>query len=153
MITKKNNPYRNAFSIIATTLFLTAGISTVQAQEVKETPPIAQEYSNQIHVAVEKTAEYPGGMNAFMNHFITRFVVPDGLTHSTISTIVQFVVEADGSILDASVVRDPGHGIGQQVIQILKTMPKWSPAEQKGRKVRSQYTLPIKFQVEIDKEN
>ncbi|MEC4117612.1 energy transducer TonB [Myroides phaeus] len=154
MITKKNNPYRNAFAIFtATTLFLTAGIATVQAQEVKKQPSTSQSYDNEVFVAVEKRAEYPGGMNAFNNDFISKFVTPKGITDSTISTIVQFVVEADGSIYDASVIKDPGHGIGQQVIQILKTMPKWSPAEHKGRKVRSQFTIPIKIQVKIDQEN
>ncbi|MEK6450052.1 MULTISPECIES: M56 family metallopeptidase [unclassified Myroides] len=154
MITKKNNPYRNAFAIFtATALFLTAGVATVQAQEVKKQSSTSQSYDNEVFVAVEKRAEYPGGMNAFNNDFISKFVTPKGITDSTIMTIVQFIVEADGSIYDASVVRDPGHGIGQQVIQILKTMPKWSPAELKGRKVRSQFTIPIKIQVKIDQEN
>ena len=154
MITKKNNPYRNAFAIFtATSLFLTAGIATVQAQEVKKQSSTSQSYDNEVFVAVEKRAEYPGGMNALINDFLAKFVTPENLTDETVLTIIQFIVETDGSIHEASVIRDPGHDIGQQAIQILKAMPKWSPAEQNGKKVRSQFTLPIKLQTAIDQEN
>lgn len=154
MITKTNNPYRNTLAIaMATALFFTAGMATIQAQEKKETPTSSTSNEDQVYVAVEKRANYPGGMAAFNNEFISKFITPEKVTDDTVSVIVQFIVEADGSIYDVDVIRDPGYGIGEQVKQIIKGMSKWIPAEQEGKKVRSQFTLPIKFKVENEQES
>ncbi len=154
MITKTNNPYRSTLAIaMATALFFTAGIATIQAQEKKETPTSSTSNEDQVYVAVEKRANYPGGMAAFNNEFISKFITPEKVTDDTVSVIVQFIVEADGSIYDVDVIRDPGYGIGEQVKQIIKGMSKWIPAEQEGKKVRSQFTLPIKIKVENEQES
>lgn len=154
MITKKNNPYKNSLAMAAATaLFFTAGIATIQAQEIKDTPPTSSENTEQVYVAVQKRANYPGGMAAFNNEFIAKFITPADVKEDTVAIIVQFIVEADGSIYDAKIIRDPGYGVGEQVIQILKGMPKWIPAEQDGKKVRSQFTLPIKFKIENEQES
>lgn len=154
MISQKNNPYKNSLAMAAATaLFFTAGIATIQAQEIKDIPPTSSENKEQVYVAVQKRANYPGGMAAFNNEFIAKFITPADVKEDTVAIIVQFIVEADGSIYDAKIIRDPGYGVGEQVIQILKGMPKWIPAEQDGKKVRSQFTLPIKFKIENEQES
>ena len=45
-------------------------------------------------------------------------------------------------------MRDPGYGVGQEAIRVLKTMPKWKPALNKGKAVRSQFTLPVTIRVQ-----
>ncbi len=104
---------------------------------------------NTIFVAVQVQAEYPGGMGAFNKQFIQRFRTPDidsGV--KSIRVIVTFVVEKDGSLTDIKVVRDPGYGVGKEAIRVLNNMPKWKPAIQNGKSVRSQFTLPITIQVQ-----
>jgi len=104
---------------------------------------------NQIYFAVEKQAGPSGGMQSFYKSFANKFNAPDvdeGVRQ--ISVMVQFVVEKDGSFTDIKVLRDPGYGAGREAVRVLKSMPKWAPAEQNGRKVRSQFTLPIKIQVQ-----
>ena len=59
---------------------------------------------------------------------------------------IYFVVEKDGSITDIKVLKDLGHGTGEEAIRILKKCPKWSPAEQKGKKVRCSFMLPLRIQ-------
>ncbi|MEZ4933493.1 MAG: TonB family protein [Saprospiraceae bacterium] len=59
--------------------------------------------------------------------------------------VIQFVVEKDGQISDAKVVRDIGAGCGQEALRVINAMPAWEPGKQRGRKVRFQYNLPVKF--------
>jgi len=54
-----------------------------------------------------------------------------------------FVIEKDGSLADIKVLRDVGFGTGKEAIRVLELCPKWSPAEQNGKRVRCTYSLPI----------
>ncbi|RME09788.1 MAG: energy transducer TonB [Bacteroidetes bacterium] len=62
--------------------------------------------------------------------------------------VVKFVVEKDGSITAPEVVRDIGAGCGEEALRIVKMMPKWEPGRQRGRPVRVQFNLPIRFKLE-----
>lgn len=107
------------------------------------------DYTNTVFDAVQVQAAYPGGMGAFNKQFISRFRTPD-IDSGTkqIRVIVQFIVEIDGSLTDIKVLRDPGYGVGKEAIRVLNGLPKWAPAQQNGRNVRSRFTLPITIRVQ-----
>ena len=58
---------------------------------------------------------------------------------------VQFVVEPDGSIADATVLRGVGGECDDEALRVVKSMPKWQPATFKGKPVRSKYVMPIYY--------
>ena len=60
---------------------------------------------------------------------------------------MQFVVEKDGSITDVNVVRGIGSGCDKEAERVVNNMPKWEPGEQRGKKVRVKYTLPVLYQL------
>jgi len=64
------------------------------------------------------------------------------------TAVVTFVVERDGSITGARVVRDPGAQTGDEALRVVKTFPKWAPGKQRGQPVRVQFNLPVKFRLE-----
>ncbi len=68
--------------------------------------------------------------------------------------VVQFVVEKDGSVAEIELKRDIGGGCGEEskrVVESFQTMPeKWTPGKQKGKAVRVQYVLPIRYKLEGD---
>ncbi|HZW63554.1 MAG TPA: energy transducer TonB, partial [Flavobacteriaceae bacterium] len=64
-----------------------------------------------------------------------------------ISIRLRFVVEKDGSFTDIQVVGADPHGAGREAIRVLRSMPKWKPAQHNGKTVRSSFTLPIKIRV------
>lgn len=64
---------------------------------------------------------------------------------------VMFVVEKDGSITDAKILRDIGSRCGDEALRVVAKMPKWKPAMQSGKVVRCQYNLPVKFMLENGK--
>jgi protein TonB len=64
------------------------------------------------------------------------------------TVMVTFVVEKDGSITIPKVLRDIGGGCGKEVMRVVKQMPLWVPGEQRGRKVRVQFNLPVQFKLQ-----
>jgi protein TonB len=68
------------------------------------------------------------------------------------TAVISFVVEKDGSLSDIQLVRDPGAGLGaeaERVIQLLAQKGKrWEPGQQRGRNVRVQFNIPIKFRLD-----
>lgn len=95
-----------------------------------------------IYSSVEKRPEYPGGMQAFYNFVGQNFNMPDinGLNGKV---FIQFVIEKDGSLTDIKIMRDIGHGTGEEAVRVLKLAANWIPGERDGKKVRTLYSLPI----------
>jgi protein TonB len=58
---------------------------------------------------------------------------------------IEFIIEKDGSITNIKVRKDIGYGCGDEVVRILKEMPKWKPAMQRGKPVRFKYGKNIRF--------
>jgi protein TonB len=55
------------------------------------------------------------------------------------------VIEENGTMSNIKVVRDPGYGLGNEAIRVLKSLKtKWSPGMIAGQAVRTFYNLPIK---------
>jgi protein TonB len=61
---------------------------------------------------------------------------------------VQFVVETDGSIADATLMRGIGGECDEEALRVVKAMPQWKPATFKGKPVRSKYVMPINFKLQ-----
>lgn len=91
---------------------------------------------------VEVRPEFPGGTQKFLEFAAKNYKMPEeaGLKGKV---YVSFVVEKDGSLTDIKVIRDIGYGTGKEAVRVVKLSPKWSPAELNGKKVRSNYALPI----------
>lgn len=65
--------------------------------------------------------------------------------------VVSFVVEKDGSISTPRIMRDIGAGCGEEALRLIYLMQErvhWTPGKQRGRKVRVQFNLPIRFKLE-----
>jgi len=66
--------------------------------------------------------------------------------------VTQFVIEKNGEVADAVVVRDPGGRCGNASLWIINRMnyicDKWIPGSQGGENVKVQYTLPVSFKLQ-----
>jgi hypothetical protein len=94
---------------------------------------------------VERKPEFVGGMQNFYEFVGRNYKMPEveGLNGSIYIT---FIVEIDGSLTGIKVLKDIGHGTGEEALRVLKKCPNWFPAQHKGQKVRCSYSLPIKLQ-------
>lgn len=115
---------------------------TAGAQPVK-----GKRADNKVFTVVEHPASFPGGDKAFTTYMSKSIKYPQAARDLRVRGKVDltFVVEKDGSLSDIKVVRGLGSGCDEEAVRVLKASPKWTPAKQKGRIVRQQYNLPVRF--------
>ncbi len=101
----------------------------------------------EIFVFVEDNAGYPGGEEARLTFLRDNIKYPEMAKESGIQGTVYltFVVEKDGSITGVKVQRGIGGGCDTEAVRVIKKMPRWKPGKQRGRPVRVQFNMPIKF--------
>jgi periplasmic protein TonB len=118
--------------------------------QVVETKPVEDE--NKVFEKVEIEASV--NVSQWRRHLesqLQRYIedaASSGMNPGTYTVNVRFLVEKDGSITDVRSLNDPGYGLGQGAVEVVKRGPKWSPGEQNGRKVRSYHTQPITFVIQ-----
>lgn len=80
-----------------------------------------------------------------MTHIAKNFKFPEMARQMGISgrVFVNFVIEKDGSISNVTVARGVDKLLDDEAIRVVKTLPKFQPAKQRGKAVRMQYTVPI----------
>ena len=103
-----------------------------------------------VFVVVEKSPEFPGG-NDSLYAFIGRNIkYPEAAKKNKIEgrVFVTFVIEKDGQVSSAKILRDIGGGCGEEALRVVNSMPKWKPGTQRGNPVRVQFNLPIMFQLQ-----
>lgn len=102
--------------------------------------------------SLDKLPEFPGGIEKFYNYVGRNFEKPeiDGINAAeSIRVFVTFVIEKDGGMTDIRVIRDPGYGVGNEAIRVLKSLKtKWKPGMIGGQPVRTVYSLPITVKTE-----
>jgi len=96
---------------------------------------------------VEESPSYPGGEEARVWFVQEHLIYPEkarsmGLQGKVFMT---FTVETDGRLTDIRVLRGLGGGCDEEAIRLIQQMPKWKPALQRGKPVRAQFNLPLKF--------
>ncbi len=102
---------------------------------------------NAIFTAVEINPNPPGGMEKFYAYLGKKIQYPNLARENNVQgrVTLQFVVEKDGSFTDIKILRDPGSGLGDEAVRVLKSAPRWSPGIQNGKPVRVQFTIPVNF--------
>ena len=108
--------------------------------------------NDSIYVQVQVSPEYPGGENV-MYEFISRNVnypVREKENGITGKVIVRFAIMTDGSTDHIEILSKTPDPFNQEVIRVIKAMPKWKPGMQDGRAVPVYFTLPVSFQLDDD---
>lgn len=106
-----------------------------------------EDQETQIFMVVEQMPEFPGGEEKLYKFLSDSIGYPELAKQNHIQgkVYVAFVVEKDGSVTDARIIRGIGGGCDEEALRVIKLMPKWIPGKQRGIPIRVQYTLPVKF--------
>lgn len=112
-------------------------VTEIEEEDVEET----------IYVVVEEEPDFPGGMEALLKYLQDNIQYPQLAKENNITgkVFVTFVVEKDGRVTQVKLLRDIGGGCGNEAMRVVKAMPKWKPGKQQGRPVRTQFNLPVVF--------
>ena len=132
-------------------------------------------HDDPIFEVVEEPAQYPGGQAALMQYLAQNIRYPKISAENGVQgrVLVQFVIEKDGSLSNFKVVKDakpvsdgitvnaqgttaegndiPKEAYGAlniEALRVLRGMPNWTPAKQRGQVVRLKYTLPVTFRLQ-----
>lgn len=107
-----------------------------------------------IFFVVEVQPEFPGGMDSMYAYIQKNLVYPEKAKAEGIEgrVFITFTIEKDGSVSNVKILRGIGGGCEEAAVEMIKNMPKWKPAKQRGKPVRCQFNLPIKFELPKDKE-
>lgn len=93
--------------------------------------------------------QFPGGTDAWLK-FLSRNLRPPSDLESgeKRSVLVRFSVDEEGVITNFQVVQSGGADFDNEVIRVLKKMPRWLPAIQNGKPTAVNFTQPVTFQGE-----
>ena len=139
---------------VENTDLLSSDDNQAEAQTQTYVPPVVkveeeEESSQQIFMVVEEMPEFPGGQAALMSFIAKSIKYPVVAQENGIQGRVtcSFVVNKDGSIVDAEVIRGIDPSLDKEALRVINTMPKWKPGKQRGKPVRVKFTVPINFRL------
>jgi len=97
----------------------------------------------------DKMTEYKGGVEAMFTFINGNISYPKYERSNDIqgNVYVKFIVEKDGSITNPVILKSVtgSKNFDAEVIRIINKMPNWTPGEHRGKSVRTNMTLPIRF--------
>lgn len=98
---------------------------------------------------VEQTPSFPGGIEELMKFLRTNLVYPPNAQANGKQgqVLVQFIVKKDGSIFKPKVIRSVDPEIDAEALRVVSIMPKWQPGKQRGKPVRTRFTIPVTFRL------
>ena len=96
---------------------------------------------------------FPGGKKA-LDEYLRKNIkkIPEPKPANVVSlnkpeVRIKITIEKDGSISNAKIEDDYiGGGCGEEIVRVVKSMPKWNPAEMLGLFVRSEFTISVGFE-------
>lgn len=128
---------------------------TGKAVEIKYTAPVVEKEEEpeeqEIFEVVEEMPEFPDGGMAGLMQFLSKNIKYPAIAQENGTqgrVTVQFVVNRDGSIVDAKVLRGVDPYLDKEALRVVNTMPKWKPGKQRGKPVRVKYTVPVMFRLQ-----
>ncbi|MCC7318633.1 MAG: energy transducer TonB, partial [Bacteroidales bacterium] len=147
--TETAQPEAVAEQIMATTVDSAGNKTTQMVDPVKEFAD-ARADSDEVFTVVQEMPEYPGGTEAMMKFLADNIKYPAQAIRDSIQgrVYINFIVEKNGRISSAKVLRGIGGGCDEEAVRVVELMPSWIPGKQRGENVRVSFNIPIKFTLE-----
>ena len=100
---------------------------------------------------VEQQPEFPGGIQALYKYLADNINYPrvSRENGSQGRVFIRFVVNSDGSISGAEVIKSSGDVyLDREAVRVVSGMPKWKPGMQSGKAVKVYFTVPVLFKLQ-----
>ena len=86
---------------------------------------------------------FPGGEGDLNKYINKHLKYPEKVMQGKV--IVRFIVEPDGHISNAKIMKSLNAACDQAALKVINNMPPWDPGMQNGTFVAVYYNLPITF--------
>lgn len=100
--------------------------------------------NQKVYSIVEIMPSFPGGEEKMMQYVSKNLKKPKKNKREGV-VIVRFIVAKSGKVIDATIYRGLGAEQDSAAIEVVRSMPDWSPGTQDGRPVNVNFQLPIHF--------
>lgn len=129
---------------------LSSSIATAQETIIPYRPGCGPIDEGKVYDVVEQMPSFPGGPNAMMEFISRTITYPVSALKQNLQgrVVVSFIVERDGSLSNAKVVKSVAPDMDKEALRVVKKMPRWIPGQQNGCKVRVKYTIPVTFRLD-----
>ncbi len=109
--------------------------------------PVVDPDEGKVFTIVEEMPAFPGGEEKMLQYISKNIKYPPVARENNITgrVYVSFVVDKDGKIKDAKILRGIGGGCDEEALRVVKSMPDWKAGRQNGRSVQVQFNLPVNF--------
>lgn len=107
---------------------------------------------NVVYDVTETMPQFPGGQGVMMKYLAANIKYPASAVKAKKQgrVIVAFVIQKDGSVTNARIVRSVDPELDAEALRIVKAMPNWTPGTQDGKPVNVRYTIPVVFSLQKD---
>lgn len=103
-----------------------------------------------IYSNVEVYPSFPGGSEGLQKYFDKNLKYPETASNDGVEGTVQvmFTVDEMGKLSNPHIMGEKsGYGLEDEALRVVKSMPAWNPGKLKGKNVKTNFTLPVKFQL------
>ena len=123
---------------------------THEGENIVDLPPenpVVDPDEGKVFTIVEEMPSFPGGEDKMLEYISRNIKYPPVARENNITgrVYVSFVVDKDGKIKDAKILRGIGGGCDEEALRVVKSMPDWKAGRQNGRSVQVQFNLPVNF--------
>ncbi len=96
---------------------------------------------------VEDLPQFPGGYGEFMKWLTRNLRYPKNAQEQKIQgrVVAEFIVNKDGSITDVRIVRPLHEACDNEVLRVLRMMPRWTAGIQNDKPCRTKVCIPIVY--------
>lgn len=152
---------------VSTTLKLPVKFALPKDEKAGDTPRTNVDPGDNTYQVVEQMPEFPGcadiedsaeraqcSNKKLMEFIFSNVKYPEEAHRKGVEGMVvaKFVVDKDGNVIDPAIVKEPGEGLGEEVLRVINLMnempEKWTPGQEGGKKVNVLLTFPVKFKTE-----
>ncbi|MDZ7899723.1 MAG: energy transducer TonB [Arcicella sp.] len=105
--------------------------------------------TDSIYVSPTVPPSFSGGVEAMKLFFAQNLKLPETVKPEDIKgrVFVRFVVRKDGKLDKVHLVKGPNDDCNSEAVRVIKLMPAWIPATDRGDAVSAYHILPISFGV------
>lgn len=95
----------------------------------------------------DQVPEFPGGHAALLQFISHKLHFPDWGDVMPLKSklTIKFVVTENGSIGDVKIIRSINPEVDQEVIRVVRMLPRFTPGQIAGKPTNVWFTLPINF--------
>ena len=99
--------------------------------------------------------EFKGGIEKMYKYISDNFEYPDDAAKRSVNgkMEVEFTVEKSGDITYVGILKGLDYSIDDEVLRLLKAMPRWTPATKNGEPVRYKVTMPLTIRASRSKKS